>query len=121
MSASIENQRIHAQIYDEYTKKYTVSNLTEKQLSCGKCNKQYASNAGLFQHKKSVHEWDQYSCNECEYKATVKRHLTRHIKLIHQGQYPCEQCDYKIKRKDTLHAHQLKYYNLKNPWLGLHY
>ena len=65
MSASIENQRIHAQIYDEYTNKYTGSNLTEKPLNCEKCDKQYASNVGLFQHKESVHELEQYSCNVC--------------------------------------------------------
>ena len=111
MSASIENQRIHAHIYNEYTNKYTGSNLTEKQLTCGKCDKQYANNAGLFQHKKSVQEGDQYSCNECEYKATVKTHLTRHTQSTHQEQYPCEQCEYQTKRKDTLHTHQLKYHN----------
>ena len=110
MSALIEKQRIHTQIYDFLLrpKKYTVFNLTEKQPTCGKCDKQYTSIAGLFQHKNGA----PYSSNECEYKAAVKTHLTRHTKLIHQSQqYPCEQCDYKTKRKDTLCAHQLKYHN----------
>ena len=50
-----------------------------------------------------VHEGAPCSCNECEYKAAVKTHLTRHTKLIHQDQqYPCEQCDYETKRKGTL-------------------
>ena len=114
MSALIEKQRIHAQIYDFLLrpKKYTIFNLTEKQPTCGKCDKQYTSIAGLVQHKKLVHEGAHYSCNECKYRAAVKTHLTRHTKLIHQGQqYPCEQCDYKTKTKDTLCAHQLKYHN----------
>ena len=61
--------------------------------------------------RNNLHEGDQYSSNECEYKGTVKAHLTRHTKLIHQEKYLCEQCDYETKRKDTLHTHQLKYHN----------
>ena len=111
MSASIENQRIHAQIYDEYTNKYTGSNLTEKQLTCGKCDKQYASNAGLFQHKKSVQEGYQYSCNECEYKAAVKHILQDiHNRLI-KNNIHVNSVSKKQKRKDTLHTQQLKYDN----------
>ena len=83
MSVLIEKQRMHKQIYDEWTKIYTVFNLIEKQLTCRKCDKQYTSIAGLFQHKKLVHEGAPYSCNQCEYKAAVKTHLTRHTKLIH--------------------------------------
>ena len=42
----------------------------------------------------------------CEYKATDKGHLKRHVKSIHEGiHYPCSQCDYKAPNKSDFKKH----------------
>ena len=35
---------------------------------------------------KSVHEGQKFQCPHCEYKATFKWSLQKHIKSVHQGQ-----------------------------------
>ena len=52
---------------------------------CVDCDKKYADNAGLYRHKKAVHEGVTYSCNHCHYTATRKEHLKHHIKSKHDG------------------------------------
>ena len=60
----------------------------------------------------TFHEGVKCSCHKCEYKATTKSDLNRHIKLIHEGvQHPCDQCDYKATQTRLLCDHQLKYHN----------
>ena len=35
-----------------------------------------------------------YPCDQCDYKATQKAHLLRHLKSKHEGiKYPYDQCD----------------------------
>ena len=48
-------------------------------------------------HIESVHDRDKKnSCHHCEYKATAKGHLKRHIESVHMNvDYPCNQCEYK--------------------------
>ena len=37
-----------------------------------------------------------YSCGECDYEATYKSHLTKHIQSVHVSKNnTCEGCDYK--------------------------
>ena len=44
-----------------------------------------------------------YICEQCDYKATQKGNLLRHIESIHEGvKCPCEQCDYKATCKESL-------------------
>ena len=47
-----------------------------------------------------------FQCGQCEYKATWKHHLLRHIKSIHEGvKFLCDQCDFKATQKGHLLAH----------------
>ena len=48
-----------------------------------------------------------YACDLCDYKATQKAHLKRHIDCVHGDmRYSCDLCDYKATRKDTLKTHK---------------
>ena len=47
-----------------------------------------------------------FICEQCDYKATQKGYLLKHVKAIHEGvKFPCEQCDYKAIRKENLLIH----------------
>ena len=47
-----------------------------------------------------------YSCDQCDYKATHKGSLKRHIESVHgDKQYPCDKCDYKTAWKGNLKTH----------------
>ena len=37
-------------------------------------------------------------CDHCDYKATERGSLLKHIKSLHEGiKFPCEQCDHEDK------------------------
>ena len=46
-------------------------------------------------------------CEECDYKASRKDHLWRHVRAIHDEarDYQCEHCDYKASQKGHLFRH----------------
>ena len=47
-----------------------------------------------------------YSCEYCDFKASLKSQLTRHKQSIHNGvKYSCEFCDYKATIKSSLKRH----------------
>ena len=58
-----------------------------------------------------------YPCDQCDYKATVKNDLLRHIKSRHEGvKYPCNQCDYKATQNTYLLTHiKSKHKGVKYP------
>ena len=46
---------------------------------------------------KSIHDGVKYSCEYCDYKATEKGSLQKHLKSFHKGvKYSCEYCDQKV-------------------------
>ena len=47
-----------------------------------------------------------YSCDMCDYKATHKGIVDRHMDSVHGDVWhSCDQCDYKTKWKDNLKKH----------------
>ena len=55
---------------------------------------------------KCVHEGVKFPCEQCDYKATEKGELLRHMKSIHEGvKFTCEQCDYKATGNGYLLTH----------------
>ena len=47
-----------------------------------------------------------FPCDQCDYKATQKGDLLKHIKSLHEGvKIPCGQCDYKATEKGHLLRH----------------
>ena len=55
------------------------------ELMCNECGKQFSYKAGLYTHKKSIHEGLKYPCDHCNYIATRKDSLKRHINSSHPG------------------------------------
>ena len=46
------------------------------------------------------HESVEYPCDQCDYKATLKGNILKHLKSKHEGiKFPCDQCDYKATKK----------------------
>ena len=57
-------------------------------------------------HKQIVHEGIRYECNECDFKATLMKHLKNHTESVHKGvRYNCNECDLKASGKGTLNRH----------------
>ena len=53
-----------------------------------------------------IHEGKRYPCNLCQYEATRKDELKRHIKSIHEGvTYPCHLCGYRATLNRNLRKH----------------
>ena len=47
-------------------------------------------------HNQSLHDGVMFSFDQCDYKATLKGSLAKHLKSIHKGlKFSCDQCDYK--------------------------
>ena len=77
---------------------------------CPECGKQFSRKSKLAEHFQSVHRGVKYPCDQCEYKATVKYNLTKHVKSKHEGvyediKYPCDLCEYQATKKGNLIAH----------------
>merc|ERR1739842_187571 len=53
---------------------------------------------------KTIHENASYACNQCEYKATWKTALKRHIAPVHINYY-CDRCGYKATRIGDIKMH----------------
>ena len=63
----------------------TRENRNRHKFHCGQCNYKATQKGDLLRHVKSIHEGVKYPCGQCDYKATQKKHLLRHIKSIHEG------------------------------------
>ena len=73
---------------------------------CTQCEFKATLKQNLQRHIRSVHEGQKFSCIFCEYKATYKGNLHRHIKSVHEGQkFQCPQCEYKATQKVNLQTH----------------
>ena len=51
--------------------KYLDSLNEESKITCNKCNKNYANKISFNNHKASAHNKIKYSCDQCEYRASV--------------------------------------------------
>ena len=46
------------------------------------------------------------ACDPCDYNATDKKSLTRHIQSKHEGvKYACDQCDHQATQQSNLRTH----------------
>ena len=56
-----------------------------------KCSYTAAFEISLIQHKENVHERKRFPCSICDYTASSKGTLKRHIETFHYGiQYLCD-------------------------------
>ena len=60
----------------------TVANV-KGQYTCYDCAKTFRGKSGLDQHYNAVHEGITFDCSYCDYKATLKGNLKRHIVRNH--------------------------------------
>ena len=79
--------------------------LAKVQFLCDQCDFKATGKRHLTQHINSIHGGVQ--CDICDYKTTLKSNLRRHFKLIHESVklISCKLCDYKTSRSDSLKRH----------------
>ena len=78
-----------------------------KKYPCEECNYQALRKSHLTRHQQSVHIGMKYPCGECDYQASQKSHITSHQQSVHMGKkYPCEKCDYQATQKSHIILHQ---------------
>ena len=56
-----------------------------KSLNCKQCEKVFRAESSLKKHIESIHDKIKYDCNRCDYKATRKENINRHIRYFHEG------------------------------------
>ena len=92
-----------------------VVNCEKGRFDCKHCQKSFASQGGLYNHNKSIHEGVRYACDQCDHQATQQSHLTIHIQSRHERiKYTCDQCDSRFTDKSSLNRHiQSKHQGIK--------
>ena len=80
-------------------------NQKDKELSCDQCNFKTTVKRYLKRHIKGTHE-ENHQCDQCVYKATSRHSLERHIQSLHEHiKYPCNQCKFKASHQGNLRIH----------------
>ena len=78
---------------------------------CPYCDYKATTKRNLKRHVESKHQGVCYSCDYCAYKATTKGNLKIHVESKHQGVcYSCDHCDYKATQKRSLKKHKLMHH-----------
>ena len=63
--------------------------------------------ASLYENGGIVHQYEAYSCEDCDFKASRRSDLVWHKKSKHEGVvYECSNCELKTSRLDNLRWHQ---------------
>ena len=53
-----------------------------------------------------MHKKVKYTCDQCEYQATLESNLKRHNEAVHlKVKHPCNQYEYKVTGKSSLKAY----------------
>ncbi len=78
-----------------------------KTHACLQCDYVATQKSHLTRHLRSHTGERPYKCDQCGYRAIQKAHLTVHSR-VHTGERPfaCKHCDYKAGRKDQFTRHQ---------------
>ena len=78
-----EGSQKHEEDQCEYESKPNLKSHEDVQFSCDQCDYKATQKGSLKTHIDSVHGDVRYSCDQCDYKATWKGDLTRHIDSVH--------------------------------------
>ena len=84
-----------------------VSRTDDGKYACNQCDYLAGHKSHLTKHIESIHEGIKHACNQCEYQTGYKSDLKKHHKSIHEGvRYACNQCDYQSSSQGNLTAHK---------------
>ena len=76
-------------------------------LICSYCNYKATTKQNLLKHIRSKHEGQKYNCNKCDKTFNYPNTLKEHRANIHMKvRYPCNICDYKAASRGCLSAHR---------------
>ena len=79
----------------------------------------FATNGRLNEHKKAVHVFKSFKCDQCKHRSKNKQHLELHIKGVHDDgrgkSSKCDLCDYQGARSD-LKRHKESVHDNKKNW-----
>jgi hypothetical protein len=76
-------------------------------FQCDMCDKEYARQKYLTEHKLVIHEGVRFECDQCDYKANRSVNLNAHIHIKHNGRrYSCDECDYQSTQSGNLTTHK---------------
>ena len=73
--------------------------------------------AALKVHKETKHQW--YPCPKCPSHYKKRAHLSRHIKIVHDGLFPstfCQLCDLALDSEKTLRRHFARVHKQSQIW-----
>ena len=91
-----EEEYVTEETVIDYGKKETLENKIRQrqprnQISsearstvCPECGAKYSNRSTMLKHYRSKHEGIKYPCNQCDYQATEKGNLQKHIQRKHQ-------------------------------------
>ena len=66
-----------------YYHKKTAHVSANREYECLSCHKTFPVKGAYYYHKKTAHVSAKYACNQCNYQATQKGNLDRHINKTH--------------------------------------
>ena len=75
------------------------------------CDFKGLSIGSLKQHKENKHLGIRYACNDCSYQASDKSSLSRHERIIHNGEtnnIKCNLCPFKTSYRNHFNYHMDK-------------
>ena len=58
---------------------------TNNNFECKSCGKSFTESSSLSRHKRSFHDGLRHPCGHCDYQATFKRNLVRHVEVKHSS------------------------------------
>ena len=78
-------------------------NMVNKSQQCLQCEYKATTKSGLQKHVRSIHEGQKFPCLHCGSTFSQKGNLQTHMKSVHKGQkIPCPHCEYKATQKGAL-------------------
>ena len=77
-------------------------------VKCPDCDASFINRSGMNRHMRSVHGEKKYSCEQCNFVASRKDVLLRHVRHAHCVKYSCNQCDFEASKNVSLKLH-IKY------------
>ena len=84
----------------------SLKHVKSMQFPCDNCDYKATQRSNLLRHVQAKHDGVKFPCDNCDYKATQSSNLLRHIKSKHETvKVHCERSDYKATNIGSLIKH----------------